>query len=94
MKVIVEGKKKGKRVRYTYDLLDKRDLKTGVHSMARTTGYTATVAARMIAEGKYNYKGITVPEYIGKQPDCVSYMLKGLKKRGVVYKETIETIYD
>jgi lysine 6-dehydrogenase len=94
MKVIVEGKKKGKRLRYTYDLFNKLDPKTGVHSMARTTGYTATVAARMIAEGKYTHKGITVPEYIGKQPDCVSYMLKGLKKRGVVYKETIETIYD
>jgi saccharopine dehydrogenase-like NADP-dependent oxidoreductase len=92
MKVVVEGKKKGKYLRYTYDLLDKLNPETGVHSMARTTGYTATVAARMIAEGKYTHKGITVPEYIGKQPECVKYMLSGLKKRGVVYTETIEEI--
>ena len=92
MKVIVEGKKKGQRLRYTWDLLDRLDPKTGVHSMARTTGYTATVAARMVAEGKYTHKGVTVPEYIGKQPECVKYMLSGLKKRGVVYRETLEIL--
>jgi saccharopine dehydrogenase-like NADP-dependent oxidoreductase len=94
MKVMVEGIKKGKLLRYTWDLLDRYDPETGVHSMARTTGYTATMAVRMIAEGKYRYKGITVPEYIGKQTECVKYMLGGLKERGVIYKETVETIYD
>jgi lysine 6-dehydrogenase len=90
MKVVVEGKKDGRKVRYTYDLLDKYDPVTRIHSMARTTGYSATVALRMIAEGLYTHKGITVPEYIGKQPECVDYMLKGLKDRGVVYTETID----
>jgi lysine 6-dehydrogenase len=90
MKVLVEGKKERKRVRYTYDLLDKYDPVTRIHSMARTTGYTATVALRMIAAGLYTYKGITVPEFIGEKPECVDYMLKGLKARGVFYKETID----
>jgi len=90
MKVVVEGKKGGKKVRYTYDLLDKYDPVTRIHSMARTTGYTATIALRMIAEGLYTNKGITVPEFIGKKPECVDYMLKGLKARGVVYRETID----
>jgi len=58
--------------------------------MARTTGYTATVALRMIAKGLFNQKGISPPEYIGKKPECLDFMLKGLKKRGVVYKEKIE----
>lgn len=92
MKVVVEGKKDGKNVRYCYDLLDKYDPVTRVHSMARTTGYTATVALRMIAEGLYNHKGITVPEYIGRHPECVEFMLNGLKERGVIYRETIEEI--
>jgi lysine 6-dehydrogenase len=92
MKVVVEGKKDGKNVRYSYDLLDKYDPSTRVHSMARTTGYTATVALRMIAEGLYNHKGITVPEYIGRHPECVEFMLNGLKERGVIYRETIEEI--
>ena len=90
MKVVVEGRKDNRKARYTYDLLDKYDPVTRIHSMARTTGYSATVALRMIADGLYTHKGITVPEYIGKQPECVDYMLKGLKARGVVYRETID----
>ena len=91
MKIIVDGKKKGKAVTYTYDLFDRYDEASGVHSMARTTGYTATVAARMVARGLYARKGISVPEYIGQVPACVRFMLAGLKERGIVYRETIKT---
>jgi saccharopine dehydrogenase-like NADP-dependent oxidoreductase len=89
MQVIVSGKKDGKGITYTWDLYDKYDPVTRVHSMARTTGYAATVTLRMIAGGLYTRKGISVPEYIGKQPECVEFMLNGLKQRGVVYQETI-----
>jgi lysine 6-dehydrogenase len=89
MRVIVEGKKDGKRLRYTYDLLDRYDPVTGIHSMARTTGYTATVALRMIMEGIYTRKGISVPEYVGQQEECVNYMLKNLGGRGVHYTQTV-----
>jgi len=60
--------------------------------MARTTGYTATVTLRMIVEGLYSHKGISVPEYIGKYPECVKYLLGGLRDRGVVYRETVEQV--
>jgi lysine 6-dehydrogenase len=89
MKVEVEGIKGKKKITYTWDLFDKYDPVLGIHSMARTTGYTATVALRMVAEGIYTQKGITVPEFIGRHPECVRYMLKGLNDRGVIYKETI-----
>ncbi|MFH1160054.1 MAG: saccharopine dehydrogenase C-terminal domain-containing protein [bacterium] len=92
MKVVVEGKKERKRLRYVYDLFDTYDPVTRVHSMARTTGYTATVALRMIAEGIYDHKGITVPEFLGKRPECVNFLLKGLKERGVNYKETTKVL--
>ncbi|MFH0894458.1 MAG: saccharopine dehydrogenase C-terminal domain-containing protein [Bacteroidota bacterium] len=92
MKVIVEGTKAGKKLRYTWDLLDYYDPKSKVHSMARTTGYSATVAARMVLEGKYAVKGVTVPEFIGGHPECVKFLLDGLKKRGVIYHETIEEL--
>ncbi len=92
VQVIVEGEKSGRKLRYTYDLLDRYDKTTGIHSMARTTGYTATMAVRMVAEGLYSRVGISAPEFIGKQPECVEFMLNGLKERGVVYKETIEEI--
>lgn len=92
MQVIVEGKKEGRRLRFTYDLFDVHDAETGIHSMARTTGYTATVALRMIADGLYTHKGVSVPEFIGKYPECVKYLLNGLKERGVVYRETVTEI--
>jgi saccharopine dehydrogenase-like NADP-dependent oxidoreductase len=57
--------------------------------MARATGYTATVALRMIAGGIYTHKGITVPEFLGKKPEYVNYLLNGLKERGVIYKESV-----
>ena len=90
MKIVVEGRKDGQDRRYTYDLLDRFDETSGVHSMARTTGYTATVAARMLARGLYADKGVFAPESVGRRPKCVEFLLAGLKERGIVYHETIE----
>ncbi len=80
---IIEGTKDGRKKRYTIDMHDKYCPDTDVTSMARTTGYTATLAIRMIADGLYVRKGISPPEYMGKYPECIDYMQKGLKKRGV-----------
>jgi saccharopine dehydrogenase-like NADP-dependent oxidoreductase len=87
MKVIVEGIKDDTPARYEYDLYDEHDHASGVHSMARTTGYTATVALRMLAGGTYDRKGIIAPEFIGEEEGCVKYLLAGLRERGVVYEE-------
>jgi lysine 6-dehydrogenase len=89
---IVEGIKNGQKIRYTIDMYDKYSQETDVISMARTTGYTATLALRMIAEGLYTHKGISPPEYMGKYPKCIDYMQKGLEERGIVYKETVNEI--
>jgi len=91
MKIIVDGTKKGRHLRITYDLYDRYDQATRVHSMARTTGYTATLAARMIAAGMFSRKGISAPEFIGQKPGCVKFLHDGLKERGVVYRESVET---
>ena len=92
MKIIVSGTKGSKTFRYTWDLFDTYDAETKVHSMARTTGYTATMALRMVASGMYNRKGVSAPEYIGRQSECVDFILEGLKDRGVIYNEKIEEI--
>jgi saccharopine dehydrogenase-like NADP-dependent oxidoreductase len=60
--------------------------------MARTTGYTATAAVRLINSGLYSRRGISPPEYIGFEPACVDFMLKDLAKRGVNYREKIESL--
>jgi len=90
MRIEVEGIKDGKNVRHTYSLFDEYCPETKVHSMARTTGYTATMAIRMLAEGLYAEKGIIVPEFIGKNHDCVKFILDGLADRGVNYELLIE----
>ena len=92
MKIIVEGEKDNKKIRYTYNLLDRHDKKTNIHSMARTTGYTATTVLRLLAKGMFDRKGICPPEYIGQNSDCVDFVLNGLKERRVIYHQTIESI--
>jgi lysine 6-dehydrogenase len=92
MKLIVEGKKADQNLRLTYDLLDRHDSSTNTHSMARTTGYTATLVLRMIARGLYKRKGVSAPEFMGQQPECVDFMLRGLKDRGIIYTETVATL--
>jgi len=92
MQIRVEGRRNGRRLRYVFDLHDEFDHETGVTSMARTTGYTATVALRMVAEGLYSHLGISPPEYLGRHTGCVDYLLKGLAARGVVYRERVEVL--
>lgn len=83
MRIIVEGEENGKSVKYQYDLYDEFDVKTGISSMARTTGYTCTAAARLVLEGDYNQKGISPPEFLGARSECVEFVLQHLKERGV-----------
>ena len=60
--------------------------------MARTTGYTATMALRLLSRGLYSEKGIIAPEFIGKNKQCVEFMLAGLAERGIHYQETVTEI--
>jgi len=92
MKIIVEGVKSNQNLRYIFDLIDYYDEVTKVHSMARTTGYTATMTVRMLANGLFNKKGICPPEFIGDKSDCFEFILKGLEERNILIKESKETI--
>ncbi len=90
MQIKVDGQKDGKKRTYTWDLFDKYDPDTKVHSMARTTGYTATVVLRLLKEGVFNKKGVIPPEFIGQNETCVKFVLNELKNRNIEYKATIE----
>ncbi len=94
MKIMVEGRQDDRRRRYVYNLLDRFDHESNTTSMARTTGYTATMTVRLIADGLYDQIGISPPEYLGGVPGCVAYLLEGLAQRGVVYEERIEDLDD
>lgn len=92
MRVIVEGEKDGGRERVTWDLHDELDAATGVHSMARTTGYTATAAVRMLARGLFTERGVIAPELVGARLECVAHLLGELRARNVVYEERRERL--
>ncbi len=92
MRISVTGTMDGRRTVITYDLYDEYDAMSGVHSMARTTGYTATITARMVLNGMYDRIGISPPEYLGQKPECVQYLFDEFRKRKINYIQHIETL--
>ncbi|MFH1001789.1 MAG: saccharopine dehydrogenase family protein [bacterium] len=92
MRIIVQGKKEEKRLCYTYDLLDYYDKNEKATSMSRTTGFPCAIMARIIAQGEYSRKGISPPEYIGREHEVYQKVMKELEKRNIFYKESIEGI--
>ncbi len=92
MKIIIEGMKDDKKLRYTFDLLDKYDREKRILSIARTTGYTCTAVARIVLEGRFKEKGIIPPELLGKHSEVYHQVIEYLLKRNVIFKETIEEL--
>jgi lysine 6-dehydrogenase len=89
LRVAVEGEKDGRKVRFTWDLLDRYDRATRTTSMARTTGYTCTAMVRLVAAGLWTRPGVTPPELVGREPAAVDFILKHLAERGIVFRETV-----
>ncbi len=89
MQIQVEGRAATQPVRYTYNLLDRFDDASGTTSMARTTGYAATMALRLLTEGRFDEPGVHPPETLGQRQEWVEFLLSGLADRGVMYRETI-----
>lgn len=87
MRNIIVGRKGGKGVKITYDMLDMRDLETGLFAMNRTVGYTASIVAQMIVNGEIKGRGLLTPiRDIPYKP-----FLAEINKRGIHIKEEIET---
>ena len=89
MRVMVQGKKDGKRLRYTYDLLSYYDKVENASSMSRATGFPCAIVARLIAEGDYRHKGISPPEYLGKKHNVYDKILEELAKRNIIYRKSV-----
>ncbi len=85
--VKVDGRQGGEKASYSFRMLDRYDPQSGVHSMARTTGYTATAAVRMLIEGLYGEPGIAPPELIGRHEEPFEFMIRCLRDRNVVCEE-------
>jgi len=87
--VDIKGRKSGHEVRHGFRLLDRFDPQTGTLSMARTTGYTATAAVRMLVEGLYAEPGIAPPELVGKRKEPFDFMIRCLRERKVHCEEEV-----
>jgi lysine 6-dehydrogenase len=83
MEITVRGQEGETPREYVYRLLDRTDAAVGTSSMARTTGYTCTAAARLVLEGRFARVGICPPEYVGAEEGCFERVLADLAERGV-----------
>jgi lysine 6-dehydrogenase len=88
MRVSLKGTQDGKQKNVEYNLYDEFDIETGISSMARTTGYTATAAVNIIANNLFSDKGVFPPELVGKHKICFDFILNYLEERNIFYKLT------
>jgi saccharopine dehydrogenase-like NADP-dependent oxidoreductase len=89
MRVIVEGEKENRPMRVEYNLLDQYDPTTKTSSMSRTTGYTCTAVAELVATGQFSQHGVFPPERVGSHKNCFEFILRYLTNRGVNWKAII-----
>jgi lysine 6-dehydrogenase len=86
--VRVEGKKENSEISISFEMVDYYDEEKGVTSMAKTTGYTAALIARMLARGDIEEKGIRWPVRLIRR-DLFMELMRGLRERGVEVTENI-----
>ncbi len=86
--VRVVGTKGDLDIEVTYEMVDEYDEKKKITSMAKTTGYTGSIIARMLAKGDIKEKGVQWPVRIIRGA-MFEELLSNLRKRGVVINETI-----
>ena len=92
MRIAVDGLLDGVRTRLAWDLVDRLDPETGFTSMSRTTGFTAAICARLIADGTIDDPGVHPPERLASIDGVPETMVKQLRKRGVRYDARVESL--
>jgi saccharopine dehydrogenase-like NADP-dependent oxidoreductase len=86
MRIVAKGPKEGKYVTYTWELIDKFDDKTMLHSMARTTGYPCAATARAVEKGIISEPGFHAPETLANNQEFYNFIISEIAKHGVVFK--------
>ena len=82
IRVDVRGLKNGRRRRLLYQVIDFRDLPSGLLAMNRTVGFTASIGAQMILRGDVRKRGLASP--LSDVPTDVFF--GELKARGIVVR--------
>lgn len=86
MRLLFEGATPQGPARILFDLVDHYDPSSGLLSMARTTGFTAAAAARLILDGRFRRPGVHPPEALGFEPELYEAMIAMLEARGVRFQ--------
>jgi saccharopine dehydrogenase-like NADP-dependent oxidoreductase len=81
MKVVVDGTSGSERIVCSWELIDRYDAATRLHSMSRTTAFPAAIVARNAANGALP-AGVHPPEALG-QLGMLDAVLQELASRGV-----------
>ena len=86
-RVTVTGEKDGRPVTRSAEMIDRYDEETGFTSMARTTAFTAAIAARMSARGDLPHPGgpFVTPEQ-AIYGDCFDTLVGELDRMGVRFR--------
>jgi lysine 6-dehydrogenase len=84
LRVIVEGKKDGKAVKHTWELVDRFDEANHISAMERTTGYSLSITGLMQAAGSIKPAGVHTPDECVPGDDYVAE----LGRRGVAIRYT------
>jgi len=79
IRIEVVGLKDGQRKRVIYQMIDRRDLDTGLLAMQRTVGYSASIGAQMILRGQITKRGLLSPT----RDIPADIFFEELKKRGI-----------
>jgi len=80
IRIDVRGEKDGKCKRIVYQMIDRRDLKTGLLAMQRTVGYTASIGTQMILRGDITKRGLLSPT----RDVPVEKFMRELEKRNII----------
>jgi len=88
LRVEAWGLKDNEKVKITYDLIDYRDLETGLFAMNRTVGFTASIGALMILSGKIAETGVLSPVHHVPPHEFI----KEVEARGMRVDYTIENM--
>ena len=88
IQTISKGTKGGQKYQIEHWICDYSDEKTGLTSMQRTTGFTASIVGQMIVSGQLGAKGVLPPELgVPKLP-----FFDHIQKRGFEFKWSQKTI--
>jgi lysine 6-dehydrogenase len=85
------GEKDGCKQRYKIEMVDRYDKASGFTSMARTTSFTGTIVARMIARGDLRVTGALPPEQVVTGP-LFERLVAELAAANIRFDMTVERI--